>query len=225
MRKLGVVIFSMMLVTSGSAGAQELRGTAPAKDGDSMIVGATEVRLFGIDAPEYRQTCKIGFSNWACGADAASALRSMVDGRTLSCVPKDRDVYGRIVAICQIGTRDVAAEMMKRGMATALENGRSLYGALEVVSKNAKVGIWASEFQVPSQYRATHTRAGEGGGQTNRPSTFRSQSQQPDRSMWRSCAEARAAGAAPLYRGRPGYNPNLDGDNDGIACEPYRGRR
>lgn len=41
---------------------------------------------------------------------------------------------------------------------------------------------------------------------------------------FRSCAAARAAGAAPMRRGQPGYNPNLDGDHDGIACEPYRGR-
>lgn len=41
---------------------------------------------------------------------------------------------------------------------------------------------------------------------------------------FRSCAAARAAGAAPMRRGSPGYNPNLDGDNDGIACEPYKGR-
>lgn len=39
-----------------------------------------------------------------------------------------------------------------------------------------------------------------------------------------SCAAARAAGAAPMSRGDPGYNPNLDGDGDGLACEPYRGR-
>ena len=39
-----------------------------------------------------------------------------------------------------------------------------------------------------------------------------------------SCAEARAAGAAPMRRGDPGYSPRLDRDGDGIACEPYRGR-
>lgn len=39
-----------------------------------------------------------------------------------------------------------------------------------------------------------------------------------------NCAEARAAGAAPVYRGDPGYGPHLDRDNDGIGCEPYRGR-
>ena len=26
-------------------------------------------------------------------------------------------------------------------------------------------------------------------------------------------------GAAPIYRGQPGYRPGLDRDNDGIACE------
>lgn len=36
---------------------------------------------------------------------------------------------------------------------------------------------------------------------------------------YRSCAEARQAGAAPLRRGQPGYNPALDRDGDGTACE------
>jgi hypothetical protein len=34
-----------------------------------------------------------------------------------------------------------------------------------------------------------------------------------------NCAAARAAGAAPLLRGRPGYRESMDGDRDGIACE------
>ena len=36
------------------------------------------------------------------------------------------------------------------------------------------------------------------------------------------CAEARAAGVAPIDRGSPGYREGLDGDGDGVACEPYR---
>jgi hypothetical protein len=39
-----------------------------------------------------------------------------------------------------------------------------------------------------------------------------------------NCAQARAAGAAPLSRGQPGYSPRLDRDGDGVACEPYHGR-
>ncbi|WP_414638824.1 excalibur calcium-binding domain-containing protein [Actinophytocola sp.] len=34
-----------------------------------------------------------------------------------------------------------------------------------------------------------------------------------------NCSAARAAGAAPLYRGEPGYRPALDRDDDGVACE------
>ena len=34
-----------------------------------------------------------------------------------------------------------------------------------------------------------------------------------------SCADARAAGAAPLRRGDPGYRAGLDRDDDGVACE------
>ena len=41
---------------------------------------------------------------------------------------------------------------------------------------------------------------------------------------FRSCDEARAAGYKNIRRGEPGYRPGLDRDNDGIACEPYRGR-
>jgi hypothetical protein len=41
--------------------------------------------------------------------------------------------------------------------------------------------------------------------------------------FYRRCDDARWAGAAPIYRGQPGYRPALDSDRDGIACEPYLG--
>ena len=39
------------------------------------------------------------------------------------------------------------------------------------------------------------------------------------------CHAARAAGAAPIGIGEPGYRPALDRDGDGVACEPYPRRR
>lgn len=41
----------------------------------------------------------------------------------------------------------------------------------------------------------------------------------PTGGAFRNCAAARAAGAAPVRRGDPGYGPHLDRDNDGIGCE------
>ena len=36
---------------------------------------------------------------------------------------------------------------------------------------------------------------------------------------YQNCDAVRAAGAAPLLRGEPGYAPKLDRDGDGVACE------
>ncbi|MEL4153918.1 excalibur calcium-binding domain-containing protein [Corynebacterium bovis] len=41
----------------------------------------------------------------------------------------------------------------------------------------------------------------------------------PAAGLFDNCSQARAAGAAPIYRGAPNYLPKLDRDNDGIACE------
>lgn len=41
----------------------------------------------------------------------------------------------------------------------------------------------------------------------------------PTAGAFPNCAAARAAGAAPLYAGQPGYSSKLDRDGDGVACE------
>ncbi len=41
----------------------------------------------------------------------------------------------------------------------------------------------------------------------------------PPLRYYRNCSAARAAGAAPLRRGDPGYARHLDRDGDGRACE------
>ncbi|MES2119582.1 MAG: excalibur calcium-binding domain-containing protein [Pseudomonadota bacterium] len=57
------------------------------------------------------------------------------------------------------------------------------------------------------------------------PALFQSDEQrtQIEQSVsYSGCNEVRAAGRAPLYAGEPGYRSEMDGDGDGIACEPYR---
>ena len=40
-----------------------------------------------------------------------------------------------------------------------------------------------------------------------------------DGAYFANCSQARAAGAAPVRRGDPGYSRKLDRDGDGIGCE------
>jgi hypothetical protein len=46
---------------------------------------------------------------------------------------------------------------------------------------------------------------------------------QIEQSVWYAgCNEVRNAGRGPLYAGQPGNREGMDGDGDGIACEPIR---
>ena len=47
---------ALVLVLAGVAAAEEARVT----DGDTLTLGAVQVRLFGVDAPEFRQRCPAG---------------------------------------------------------------------------------------------------------------------------------------------------------------------
>lgn len=49
--------------------------------------------------------------------------------------------------------------------------------------------------------------------------------QQHNSVYYKNCQAARNAGAAPLYRGDPGYRSGLDADGDGIACEWSKKKR
>jgi hypothetical protein len=68
--------------------------------------------------------------------------------------------------------------------------------------------------------KAWESRAGEG----PRPATGPAADAAPDPPVhYAGCNAVRAAGKAPLYAGQPGYSETMDGDHDGIACEPIRG--
>src|SRR5437868_6792190 len=82
-------------------------GVGHAKDGDSLTVGGREVRLYGIDAPEWDQTCKRDGREWACGQVAAKELAKLVTGKDVSCVAADTDQYHRTVAQCTVDGTDV----------------------------------------------------------------------------------------------------------------------
>ncbi|WP_410705871.1 excalibur calcium-binding domain-containing protein [Brevundimonas diminuta] len=68
-----------------------------------------------------------------------------------------------------------------------------------------------------------HCHRGSGGGSSRStpPSQARGLvgSGSSSGGAFRNCAEARAAGKAPVRRGQPGYGPHLDRDGDGVGCE------
>jgi endonuclease YncB( thermonuclease family) len=128
-------------------------GLGQAKDGDSLLVGAREVRLFGIDAPEWDQTCRRGGKDWACGQDAAEELSKLATGKDISCVAVDTDEYGRTVAQCTANGVELNRAMVATGYAVAYRHYSTAYVSAEESAKANRRGIWAGTFEMPSQYR------------------------------------------------------------------------
>ena len=51
------------------------------------------------------------------------------------------------------------------------------------------------------------------------PAPATTQAPAPAAVYYANCDVARAAGAAPVSTGDPGYGPHLDRDGDGVGCE------
>ncbi len=113
-----------------------LKGLAYVVDGDTVIIKKTQVRLFGVDAPEI---------NHPYGKKAKWALVSLCKGQTVQAEIIEQDDHGRTVAHCSLPDgRDLSAEMVKLGLAIdwpKFSGGK--YRALEV--PDARKKLWLAD--------------------------------------------------------------------------------
>jgi endonuclease YncB( thermonuclease family) len=130
----------------------DISGPARVIDGDSLVVAGVEVRLHGIDAPEYRQYCYRRGRPWRCGIDATRVLRALIANRPVACRRHEEDRYGRTVATCSVDGTDLGAAMVAGGHAVAY----GAYAVEERAARNAGRGIWSSRFDPPAAWRAKH---------------------------------------------------------------------
>lgn len=209
------------------ASAQVFLGKPIAVDGDTLATGETRIRLYGIDAVERSQTCSRNGQAWACGQEAADALAALLPTGQLRCSPEGTDVYGRTVATCRVGSLDLGLAMIEAGLAIALPNAPQSYFSAESRQRDARAGIWGSQFATPADYRAANPRSETKPQPEIRAPVFRASPRvtaPAPTGRFIGCNEARRLGIAPIPRGHPAYRPEMDGDGDGWACEPHRGR-
>ncbi len=133
--------------------AEVLSGRARAVDGDTLDMNGVRVRLHGIDAPESAQTCIADGRRWRCGQRSASALAERISGRSVSCKEIDRDRYGRMVAKCSVGGKDLNAELVSEGWALAYRWYSTDYVDKQATARTAQRGVWRGRFVEPWNWR------------------------------------------------------------------------
>jgi endonuclease YncB( thermonuclease family) len=133
---------------------RDLTGVAEVIDGDSLRISGEEVRLRGIDAPEFMQTCQVSGQDIPCGRNARAALRRLLSSGLVTCVGNERDRYGRFLAVCRVRGIDINAAMVRDGHAVAFGG----YTREEAEASAAFRGIWEGTFERPQDWRRRHPR-------------------------------------------------------------------
>ncbi|OAF14132.1 thermonuclease family protein [Bradyrhizobium neotropicale] len=147
------------------ATAGELIGQASIIDGDTLEIHGNRIRLWGIDAPESSQLCRGDDSlPYRCGAKAANELDAFIARRPVSCEPVGRDVYGRTVATCSVGSVDLAEWLVRGGLAFDWPRySKGKYDSAQREADHAGRGVWAGSYVVPWLYRACINQGGKPG--------------------------------------------------------------
>ncbi len=123
-------------------------------DGDSLRLNGRDIRLFGIDAPEYRQSCRLANgTSYRCGRDASTFLRKLVSGRPVKCRQIDIDRYDREISTCTAGETDLNQAMVESGWAVAYLRYSSSYAGAERQARKTRRGIWRGKFTQPENWR------------------------------------------------------------------------
>ena len=150
-------------ISSRPAGKNHSGGAYRAIDGDSFSLGDSEIRLHGIDAPEFRQTCRDDEGRQQpCGKMARDALSRLIRSGTVTCRAIERDRYGRQVSVCKAGGTEINRAMVEAGWAFAYRRHAIEYVAAERDARAARHGMWQWQVERPEDYR-NRTRSLEGG--------------------------------------------------------------
>jgi len=152
----------LMVCLLGSATAKNIHSVTVVKiiDGDSVVVNDgsknIEVRLWGIDTPEYRQPYS---------KSAKKFTKKLLENRIVDMEVKDRDKYGRIVALLTPQNGVSANELIvKKGFAWV-----HIYYCKEAIceewkgyqkeARNRKLGLWReAEPIAPWVWKRNHKR-------------------------------------------------------------------
>jgi endonuclease YncB( thermonuclease family) len=123
------------------------------KDGDSFLMRSKgviyEIRLYGVDAPEYRQKG---------GKAAKKALRGFISGKTIKVESTSIGKYNRVIGKVYIGKKYVNLELVKNGFVHWYQryapSDKDL-AAAQQLAKTSKSGIWSTSTPPvnPEKYR------------------------------------------------------------------------
>jgi endonuclease YncB( thermonuclease family) len=146
------VIF--LFSTLSIAQANEVTGKARVIDGDTIEIGATTIRLFGIDAAETGQRCVDSNRHFVRPGDDASNRVEVLTQEGVTCVGANYDDYGRLLATCTNPSGvNINKALVSEGLAWAFVKYSDTFVAEEKKASEEKLGVWKLACEQPWVFR------------------------------------------------------------------------
>ena len=143
----------LLILAAPPAAAETITGEARVIDGDTIAVDGERIRLWGLDAPELRQTCRASVTSLPCGELARDHLIVLIHSRPVRCAIRGRGYYGRHLGVCYEGSADLNRALVEAGWAVIDPRYPSTYQAQQDGARAARRGVWATEFELPWVWR------------------------------------------------------------------------
>lgn len=145
------LIFLVALSAVFPASAADITGTPTIIDGETLEVGGKRFRLWGIDAPDPRQTCTIRKREYNCGRISTTALMDLVAGVKVKCRPLAKSPG---IARCYAGGYELSEGMVHTGWALAMPRDHARFAPIEKRAAAKRHGLWQGEFVMPWDWKA-----------------------------------------------------------------------
>ena len=171
-------IFLLFKGLSKKRPGNTITGKAYVTDGDGIRVSGYDIRLAGLDAPEWDQLARHQYGYWFNqGRRVKSALIQAIGGKYVRVKVEGYDDYGRVIGTVTCDGKDVGEWLVRNGHAISAYGDQ--YKHIEREARNARRGMWGhAEAYDPRDWR--HRIQMPGG----RP--------EPSRRTWRSFERASA---------------------------------
>lgn len=148
MTRIFIVLAAVLAVFPASAA--DITGAPTIIDGETLKVGGMRFRLWGIDAPDPRQTCEIRKREYNCGRISTTALMDLVAGVKVRCRPMAKSPgYAR----CYAGGYELSEGMVFTGWAMAIPRDHVRFAPIEKKAAAARRGLWQGKFDMPWDWR------------------------------------------------------------------------
>jgi len=102
------ILAALLLLASPALAGERIAGAALVRDGDTVVVDGTPVRLNGVAAPEKHEPG---------GHEATEAMVRMIAGRLVTCDLNGQRTHDRMVGVCYVDGVDLGAMIIGAGRA------------------------------------------------------------------------------------------------------------